>query len=447
MNPTRIHSPAVRSNDTASSYYHGGVLHVRATETEPAKAVAGADLATASLRAESSVALSPEGPFERLASAASRNGALRDTLATTLDAPSLRGAARARTLILALAAGPIVMLLELDRELVIAHAMTISRLVMEVVLAAYVVYELTRRTPRLPGVAAVALAAMSLRFVAFAARPCGRGVHMLVYTGAVLAAAAAIAVLAKVPTRRRVVLELLDRLQITRSDAFAATAPKEPNGALVGFAIAAAAGLPALLYATRKVDASLELQAIVALVYAIALPFAARRVAREAVFRRPAGGPSPRAIAFGAFAGLALTFGLMSAGRDFFQSGTDIARCVGRLDAEARRAMEAQSSEVARSLARARSSALVLALTATVFPFAEERIYRGLALDVFVRKYGASYGVFASAVVFGIAHYGIYEVALYQTVLLGIGFAVAYLEGGLLAAFIVHATWNVALLL
>jgi membrane protease YdiL (CAAX protease family) len=32
--------------------------------------------------------------------------------------------------------------------------------------------------------------------------------------------------------------------------------------------------------------------------------------------------------------------------------------------------------------------------------------------------------------------------ALYQTVLLGLGFGVAYLEGGLLAAFVAHAAWN-----
>ena len=37
---------------------------------------------------------------------------------------------------------------------------------------------------------------------------------------------------------------------------------------------------------------------------------------------------------------------------------------------------------------------------------------------------------------------GIYEIALYQTVLLGVGFGLAYAEGGLVAAFVVHALWN-----
>jgi hypothetical protein len=37
---------------------------------------------------------------------------------------------------------------------------------------------------------------------------------------------------------------------------------------------------------------------------------------------------------------------------------------------------------------------------------------------------------------------GVYELALYQTVLLGMGFGIADAEGGLIAAFIVHARWN-----
>jgi len=81
-------------------------------------------------------------------------------------------------------------------------------------------------------------------------------------------------------------------------------------------------------------------------------------------------------------------------------------------------------------------------MTSAIFPFAEERVYRGLLQDVLVRKYGRAYGVFAASLAFGVAHLGVYQIALYQTVLLGIGFGIAYVEGGLIAAFIVHATWN-----
>ena len=63
-------------------------------------------------------------------------------------------------------------------------------------------------------------------------------------------------------------------------------------------------------------------------------------------------------------------------------------------------------------------------------------------MDVLVRRYGLTLGLFVSAAVFGFAHAGVYEIALYQTVLLGLGFGIAYAEGGLIAAFAVHAVWN-----
>ena len=85
-------------------------------------------------------------------------------------------------------------------------------------------------------------------------------------------------------------------------------------------------------------------------------------------------------------------------------------------------------------------------LTAVVFPFAEERVYRGLLLETLAKKYGTAYGLLASAIVFGAAHVGVYQIGLYQTVLLGVAFGVAYLEGGLLASIAVHVAWNVLLL-
>ena len=48
---------------------------------------------------------------------------------------------------------------------------------------------------------------------------------------------------------------------------------------------------------------------------------------------------------------------------------------------------------------------------------------------------------------FGIAHLGIYRVAIYQTFLLGIAFGVAFEEGGLMASMVTHALWNLYLLL
>src|SRR5690606_2394126 len=153
----------------------------------------------------------------------------------------------------------------------------------------------------------------------------------------------------------------------------------------------------------RGADASIPVQVAVSAAYGIALPFVARRVAGEPVLKAPSGA-TPHAVLFGAFAGLALTFALLSAARDFFHSGADLARCVGRLDDETRRALDAEATEIARSVVRVKSSTVLLLSAATIFPLVEERIYRGLLQDVLVRKYGPSYGVFAAAMVFGIAH-------------------------------------------
>jgi membrane protease YdiL (CAAX protease family) len=80
-------------------------------------------------------------------------------------------------------------------------------------------------------------------------------------------------------------------------------------------------------------------------------------------------------------------------------------------------------------------------------PLVEERVYRGLVQRVLVARFGAGRGLALAAIVFGIAHLGVYRVAIYQPALLGVSFGVAYASGGLPAAAIVHALWNLHLLL
>jgi hypothetical protein len=395
--------------------------------------------------AETPIALGEDGPFEPLAVAVEKNGPLRDALVAEIPIPSLRDYKRTRFIILAATALPMGMLLELDRELVFGDGASPARaspgrLLVDLVLVAYVVFELLRRTPRMPGIAAVALAAIGLRWTLVATRLCGHGVHPLVYASAALSVAAAFALLLRVPSRSRVALELLGKLGVTRSELFAATRGAEPPGALIAAAVACAAGLPAVLQLVRVVGGGLITQAIVFVAFALAAPELARRTTEPDAARRPM--TSPARIMMGVAIGLAATAAAVTAGRLFFDSGAELARCVERLDAEAKRTLERQSSELAHAIAKVRASAPLVIMTSAVFPFAEERIYRGLLQDVLARRYGIGYGVFAASVAFGVAHFGIYQVALYQTVLLGVGFGIAYAEGGLLAAFFVHATWN-----
>ncbi|MBX3221933.1 MAG: CPBP family intramembrane metalloprotease [Labilithrix sp.] len=387
------------------------------------------------------VALRHDGPFEPLATALEKNDALRDELAREIPVPSLRDYRRIRFGLLAAAALPMAMLLELDRELVLASHASAGRVIIDVLLVAFVVFELTRRTPRRPGICAIALVTVALRWGLVAGRLCGAGVHPLVYVGAALSLGCALVLLTRVPSKARVALELLGKLGISRSELFAATEGVEPPSALVAAAVAAAAGLPAVLYLTRALGVGLVGQGIVFVAFAALAPAIARRATEPGV-APPTARVAPARIAIGVVAGLALTAAAVTAGRLFFDVGAEVARCVERLDAEAKIARAAESAELARAIAKVRASTALVLMTAAIFPFAEERIYRGLLQDVLVRKYGRTYGVFAASLAFGVAHLGIYQVALYQTVLLGIGFGIAYLEGGLLAAFIVHATWN-----
>jgi membrane protease YdiL (CAAX protease family) len=396
------------------------------------------------MTAATPIALRAEGPFEPLASAIETTSALRDELAAQIPIPSLRGYKRIRLGLLAACTPPMAMLIELDRELVTHQHTGVGRVLIDLVLIAFVIFELSRRTPRLPSVCAMALVAVGLRWGLVAARLCGSGVHPLVYGAAGLCFVAAGVLLVRVPSRSRVALELAGKLGITRSDLFAATQSREPPTALVAAAIASAAGLPAILHLARMAGAGMAIQALVFVGFAAIAPVVARRTIEPDAGTRSSEPKriAPVRIVLGFTAGLALSAAAVTAGRLVFEAGTEIARCVERLDTEAKMARAAEAAELARAIAKVRAETALVIMTTAIFPFAEERIYRGLLQDVLTRKYGRSYGVFAASIAFGLVHIGIYHVALYQTVLLGIGFGIAYLEGGLLAAFLVHATWN-----
>jgi membrane protease YdiL (CAAX protease family) len=405
-------------------------------------------------RADTLISLSSEGPFAPLAVALERNDALRDVVAASIPAPSLTAWSRARLVVLALAAVPLLMLVELDRELLGKELLGTGRLLVDVLLAAYVVFELTRRTPRMPAVAGVALLSVAMRWFLVTARLCGKGVHPAVWAAAALSFAAALAILARAPSRARVSLELMGKLGISRSEANAVRAAsisseaseaskggRELPGTLVLAAIGAAAGLPLVLWLLRRSGAGIWLQATSFVAYAAVLPAIVLRRHGKDERARISRADVERAI-FAIALGLVLTAALLHGTHQFFDAGGELARCTGRLDEATRRLLAAEASELARRVASVRASTALVLMTTAVMPLAEERIYRGLLMNVLVRKYGFTYGLFASAAAFGLAHVGVYELALYQTVLLGIGFGLAYAEGGLVAAFVVHAVWN-----
>ena len=418
------------------------VLHVRADDVSTT--FTGEDLARAApgvLGAATLVSTQISGPYAPLAIAVEADGGLRDRLAAVLPTPSLRGGKMMRGLILAASVLPLGLLLELDRELAARAQVAPSRVVVDLLLAAWTVWELTRRTPRLPKIAALGMLAVSARWALVATRHCGTTapMSMFVYANAVLAFGAAAALATLVPSRGRVAQELLGKLGIARAEIVAARVSPPADGALVAAAIGCAAGLPALLFLLRTIRAGMIIEAAAFALYGALAPILVRRTFDRTAARS---WRSPGAILLATAAGLTLAAAAVTSGHLFFDNTAELARCFHRLGTEAKLARAAESAELTQAIGHVRESAVLFVMTAAVFPFAEERIFRGLLQEVLERKYGRAYGIFAASVAFGVAHLGVYEVALYQTVLLGIGFGVAYAEGGLLAAFFVHATWN-----
>jgi membrane protease YdiL (CAAX protease family) len=274
-------------------------------------------------------------------------------------------------------------------------------------------------------------------------RFCEKGAPATLWATAALSVIAGFAIFARAPSRERVALEIMGKLGISRSDALATKATARtlamPASTMIGAAAVAAAGLPLLLWILRRGAVGIWPQAAAFVAYAAIVPWIVQRNdARENA--RPATKVVTTLIAIPL--GLALTAALLHGTHQFFDAGGELARCTGRLDEDTRRLLAAEAAELSRRIASVRASTAVVIMTTAVIPLAEERIYRGLLMNVLVRKYGFRYGLFASAAAFGVAHVGVYEIALYQTVLLGIGFGLAYAEGGLVAAFVVHAVWN-----
>jgi hypothetical protein len=398
------------------------------------------------VRADTLISLGVEGPFQPLATALERDAPLRDAVARAVPVPSVLAWSRVRFVVLAALVVPVLMLLELDRELVSKNLLGPGRLCVDVLVAAFLAFELTRRTPRMPAVAGAAMLAIAMRWLLVATRSCAKGVHAAVWVAAALSIGTGLAIFSRAPSRSRVALELLAKLGISRSDANAVKAKEhaEPTTPLIVSAVTAATGLPLLLWVLRRSGVSVWPQAVAFVAYAAIVPELVLRgtKARDADASRAK--PSVHVVTtlFAIVLGLVLTASLLHGTNQFFDAGGELARCTGRLDEASRRLLAAEAAELSRRIASVRASTALVMMTTAVMPLAEERIYRGLLMNVLVKKYGFTYGLFASAAAFGVAHVGVYELALYQTVLLGIGFGLAYAEGGLVAAFVVHAVWN-----
>jgi len=393
------------------------------------------------LRATTEVALREGGTYEPFAHGVARDPELRARLAHGLALPASVAFAKLRPLLF-LGLVPLFMLVELDRELWVAGLPGArTRLVVGALLGLMLAGDFVRKVPRHPGTSAAVLFWVAARYLNVLAVVCGKtGVHG--FFAPALAAGVGGVLLARAPRGNALTEAILDKLGVDPSEVLRARLGDMPKPKVVAAAVAAAFGLPVLLYVLRKVDGNIWTTGFALIAYAAVVPELVERLVEG---ERPARGRfRPTRVLFGAVVGFALTTGLVSSAQRSFDAGIYVQRCTHpqEFEREGKKLLEAETHEVRRGIQQAKDALPVLLMTVLAVPLAEERLYRGLLQRVLTRRYGERLGLVYAALAFGASHLVVYRVAAYQAALMGFGFGSAFGEGGLVASFLAHALWN-----
>lgn len=397
------------------------------------------------VRATTEVALEASGPFEPLAHAVACDPAVRARLAEGLKLPGSLAFAKLRP---ALYVGlvPLLMLVELDREMAVAGLRGAPmRLALGLAFAVLLAIDFGRKVPRHPGTSAAVLFWVAARYAHVLAVTCGTN-GLVGFFAPVLASAVGLTLLARAPRGNRLTEEILDKLGVSPEEVIRVRLGAMPTSKVVFSAVAAAFGLPILLFALRKVDGSIWTIGIALLAYGAVVPELVERfIERE---RPKKGRFRATRVAFAMAAGFALTMGLVSSAQRSFDAGIYLQRCThpAEFERSGKQLLAAESREVEKGIAQAKDALPVLLMTVFAVPLAEERLYRGLLQRILTRRYGERLGLVYAALAFGLSHLVVYRVAAYQAALLGFGFGSAYGAGGLVASFLAHALWNAHLL-
>lgn len=376
-----------------------------------------------------------EGPFVPLLVALRTDGGLLAAFARALEVPSLKRARPLRTWMLA-GLMPLLVVTELERELWVKGAAVGARMVADAFLVVALAIELLRPVPPRPRAVSLVFFAVGARYVFMILSAKGQGLSAMIWVApAISIAAGALAFL--LPARERLVTEVASRLhlEVPRTD-------EQSDPRAIRSAIAAAIVLPASLLVARKIGLTLWEQAGVFLVVgAIASYFVAGSL-RGALRRGwPATGES---IAYG----LVRTFGL--AGLAHHVAGS-IGEVWKMLSPEGfahtgARFFEAESLESSRQVEAVKARLAFVGMTVVFGPIIEELIYRGGVQRTLRARLGAPGAIAIASLLFAVAHVGVYQAAIYQTVVLGIAFGLTLEEGGIVCAIAVHAIWNLYLL-
>ena len=411
------------------------------------------DLAAESSRARLSppheFALRRDGPFVPFGALLASSAALREAFAEGTSLPAAVSYRKARGWLF-VALLPLLMLAELDRELVVVQAEGAgSRLACDLFLAVAVAVDLARALPRHPRTTSIVLLGVAARFTLFIAKACGRGIHPAIALAALLAIGGSIAVWTRAPTPSQITRALLAHFGIA-PDASTATndtrsPPRDPaSRSLVLIATIAALGRPVMLAAAQRCGIGLWPRAVLFAAYAAFIPMALERVLEVRTRPRP---PRPSHITLAVIAAFALALGLTNTVHFGFDATAHVARCVSPISGgTAARLLDAETREATRNLQQARDEWAFFAMNVLVVPFAEERVYRDFLQRIFTNRFGRTRAIASASTLFAIAHLDVYRVAIYQMVPLGIACGLAFEEGGLIAAALTHAMWNLHLL-
>jgi membrane protease YdiL (CAAX protease family) len=407
------------------------VVFVRRSSSSPAEAVHPADLAT-STHESAEIALREAGPFVSLAHAPT-DAALRERIARALVLPSLARFRRARPWLL-LGLFPVLALVDLERQLVsLGSAGVAGRLAADLVVLAFMIVEIARPVPRHSRAWALASLAVAMRYAFMIAAMCGHGLPLF-FLGLALSIAAAVLAFLTMPSAPRLSREVSAALQVP---AHSRANESESRESIVR-PLAASLALPIVLVSARALGAGLAVTALIFVALGTALPFVAPP-------RAPSSAPrTTRWIdrADAALFGLAFAITLVRLVHYATIATAEALRCAAphAYETLAKPLTDAQSAESHESGTR-----FVLALGAVavlVVPIVEERLYRATLQRALRTRMSAPRAIAASAVVFGLAHLGVYRASIHQAVLLGVAFGATYEEAGLVSAIVAHALYN-----
>jgi membrane protease YdiL (CAAX protease family) len=406
------------------------------------------------------VSTHPKDPFVPVDRELDRDGSLRELL---LAAFPHAGARRYERWRFALFSGlvPVLTLAALDRELLASGRRTaVASLVIDALFVVACTTDLARRTPRIPAVTAAAFGAAGMRVVLLIAARCGHAPPILIGLAALAAASTAATVWMSPPPRA-----IADHLRRALAIAPPTRLPSPSSRsfyAYVAYAVLAAAALPFMLFLLRVHHASLPLQLLAFLGFAIAVPHFGRvAIGRElpplrTAVAQAAGVPAhrfrpgfavswraARRAATAAISMLVLSLALVRGTQHALESAALAHACASDDPAffsPIQRLVDVERTEVSSEQHAPNLASLLLAVV--VVPVAEELVYRGLVQHALRRRVRRRLAIGLAAMLFGLAHLLVYKTVAWQTVLLGLTFGIAYESAGLLASTLVHMLWN-----